>query len=141
AAGERFGPTDVETFVGDANLETRDATGGFTLFDPAPEALALPTSDTALCQAAGLQPCWRLNQRACSPLLPIGGLGCYAASVSGDAPSVVYGRVAEFGNRIVLQYWFFYYDDVYSYQDPPTDFIWQAHEGDWEVVIVVLSGD
>jgi hypothetical protein len=41
----------------------------------------------------------------------------------------------------VLQYWYFYYDDVYSYQYPPSNFIWQAHEGDWEVVNVVLSDD
>jgi hypothetical protein len=49
--------------------------------------------------------------------------------------------VAREDAQLVLQYWFFYYDDVYSYEDPPSDFIWQAHEGDWEVVNVVLSGD
>jgi hypothetical protein len=53
----------------------------------------------------------------------------------------VYGRVAHDDGRIVLQYWYFYYDDVYSYQYPLSNFIWQAHEGDWEVVNVVLSED
>jgi hypothetical protein len=53
----------------------------------------------------------------------------------------VYGRVAHENGRIVLQYWYFYYDDVYSYQYPPSNFIWQAHEGDWEVVNVVLTED
>jgi hypothetical protein len=34
----------------------------------------------------------------------------------------------------------FYYDNTYVYQPPPpSDSIWQAHEGDWEVVNVVLS--
>jgi len=50
-------------------------------------------------------------------------------------------RVAQDGDHTVLQYWLFYYDDVYSYAYPPSDFIWQAHEGDWEVVNVVLDED
>ena len=41
----------------------------------------------------------------------------------------------------MLEYWYFYYDDVYSYTYPASDFIWQAHEGDWENVDVVLSDD
>ncbi len=41
----------------------------------------------------------------------------------------------------MLQYWFFYYDDVYSYSHLADDSIWQAHEGDWEVVNVVLDSD
>jgi hypothetical protein len=49
--------------------------------------------------------------------------------------------VAHEDGEIILQYWFFYYDDVYSYTYPPSDFIWQAHEGDWENVNVVLAGD
>ena len=48
-------------------------------------------------------------------------------------------RVAQDGDHTVLQYWLFYYDDVYSYAYPPSNFIWQAHEGDWEVVNVVLD--
>jgi hypothetical protein len=63
---------------------------------------------------------------------------CYAAGGGGPA---VYGRVAHEAGRVVLQYWYFDYDDVYSYAYPPSDFIWQAHEGDWEVVNIVLAGD
>jgi hypothetical protein len=51
------------------------------------------------------------------------------------------GRVTHEDGRIVLQYWYFYYEDAYSYQYPPSNFIWQAHEGDREVVNVVLSDD
>jgi hypothetical protein len=39
----------------------------------------------------------------------------------------------------VVQYWYFWYDDLYSYNYPPDDLFWQAHEGDWEVVTVVLD--
>jgi hypothetical protein len=38
-----------------------------------------------------------------------------------------------------LQYWFFYYDNLYRYPFLPLGAIWQSHEGDWEVVNVVLS--
>jgi hypothetical protein len=72
----------------------------------------------------------------------LGGLACYAtAGNEGAGASVVYGRVAREPGAIVLQYWFFYYDDVYSYTYPASNFIWQAHEGDWEAVNVVLSED
>jgi hypothetical protein len=85
---------------------------------------------------------WRLNEAACTPAAPLGGLACYAAAADnqGGGPTN-YGRVARENGEIILQYWFFYYDDVYSYPYPPRDFIWQAHEGDWEDVNVVLSGD
>jgi hypothetical protein len=52
--------------------------------------------------------------------------------------SVVYGRKVEHGDTTVLQYWYFSYDDLYSYVYPPDDTIWQDHEGDWEMVSVVL---
>jgi hypothetical protein len=38
----------------------------------------------------------------------------------------------------VLQYWYFSYDDLYSYKYPPDDLFWQAHEGDWEMVSVLV---
>jgi hypothetical protein len=127
---ERFLPTKVQSFVSDADLEQLVA-GNWTVGDTDPEAGELPTSGT-----------WRLNQDSCSPSAFLGGLDCYAsASATGSGGPAVYGRVAHEDGRIVLQYWYFYYDDVYSYQYPPSNFIWQAHEGDWEVVNVVLSDD
>jgi hypothetical protein len=53
----------------------------------------------------------------------------------------VYGHVVHENGETVLEYWFFYYDDVYSYTYPPSDLFWQAHEGDWEEAMVVLSAD
>jgi hypothetical protein len=129
-SAESFRPASVETFIADSNLERfNPATGTWVVVNPSPDASNLPTS------GAG----WRLNQRYCVPYASVGGLGCYVAYWSAhDAPEVVYGRVARLGARIVLQYWFFYYDNLYSYTHTPSDFIWQSHEGDWEVVNVVL---
>jgi hypothetical protein len=127
---ERFLPTKVQSFVSDADLEQLVG-ANWTLVDTDPEPGKLPTSGT-----------WRLNQDSCSPSALLGGLDCYAsASAKGSGGPAVYGRVAHEDGRIVLQYWYFYYEDVYSYEYPPSNFIWQAHEGDWEVVNVVLSED
>lgn len=129
---EQFRPASVQSFVADADLERFEA-GAWSLVDADPEPGELPGPGTGA---------WRLNQDSCTPTLPIGGLACYSAAGSeGDGASVVYGRVARPPGAIVLQYWYFYYDNAYSYAYPPSNFIWQAHEGDWEVVNVVLSED
>ena len=125
---ERFRPMTVESFIGDSQLEVFNGSS-WVIVDPSPSASTLPTSAAP----------WRLNQRYCVPYASIGGLSCYASfAAAHNDPRVVYGRVAKLDNRIVLQYWYFYYDDLYSYTHVPTDFIWQSHEGDWEVVNVVL---
>ena len=128
---ERFLPASVQSFVADSSLEQLVAPGMWAVVDTDPEPGELPGPGTGI---------WRLNQDSCSPAAAIGGLDCYAAAAGeGSGGPTVYGRVARQDDRIVLQYWYFYYDDVYSYQYPPSDLIWQAHEGDWEVVNVVLS--
>ena len=131
APGEAFGPTTVETFVDDSTLERFvPAIGTWVPIDPDPTVDTLPTS------GAG----WRLDQSACAPTAGSAGAACYAAAWNAHhAQSTVYARVARIENRIVLQYWFFYYDDFYPYLPSAPDFIWQGHEGDWEVVNVVLS--
>jgi hypothetical protein len=128
-SAESFRPTRVETFIADSNLERYNpATGTWVVVSTSPDAEALPSG-------AG----WRLNQRYCVPYVSIGGLSCYHVYWSGhDAPQIVYGRVARLDARIVLQYWYFYYDNLYSYTRTPSDFIWQSHEGDWEFVNIVL---
>jgi hypothetical protein len=133
---ESFRPTSIETFVVDSRLEALTGPNlltDWTVVNPAPQASSLPTSSPTVL---------RLNQRGCSPAFGLVGLSCYASSWGAHAAaSVVYGRAVMLGQRTVLQYWYFYYDNFYSYQDPPSNFIWQAHEGDWEVVNVVLGGD
>ena len=129
---EQFRPASIQSFVADADLERLEA-GSWMLVDAEPEPGELPGPGTGT---------WRLNQDSCSPTFTLGGLECYAeAGSQGDGASVVYGRVARPAGAIVLQYWYFYYDNTYSYEYPPSDFIWQAHEGDWEVVNIVLSED
>jgi hypothetical protein len=99
----------------------------------------LPTRATQACIDQGLDPCFRLNQPDCSPAAGPAGLSCYANAWQDPSPaSVVYGREVDRGDSTVLQYWYFSYDDLYSYNYPPDDVFWQAHEGDWEMVSVLL---
>ena len=130
---EQFLPTDVESFVTDADLEQLTAPGTWTVAAPHPAPGDLPGAGSGT---------WRLNQDGCTPSAAIGGLDCYSvANAQGGGGPGVYGHVVREDGDIVLEYWYFYYDDVYSYLYPPSDFVWQAHEGDWENVDVVLSGD
>jgi hypothetical protein len=79
---EAFRPSPVEPFVADSQLERRDASGAWVVVNPRP---------TVADVAAATGPGWRLNQRACTPALALGGRSCYAASVTSDT-SVAYGR-------------------------------------------------
>jgi len=129
---ESFLPTKVQSFIADSQLEQLVG-GSWVVADPEPEPGDLPTSGGTT---------WRLNQSSCSPAGDLGGLACYGrAADQGSGGLAVYGRVAHDGDSIVLQYWYFYYDDVYQYPFASPGLLWQAHEGDWEVVNVVLSED
>jgi hypothetical protein len=129
---EQFRPRGVDSFLENADLERFDGRV-WQRVDAELEDDELPEPGTGL---------FRLNERTCSPAAPVGGLTCYAAAATAaGGKGIVYGRVVRSANAVVLQYWFFYYDNLYSYQHPPTDFLWQAHEGDWEVVNVILSAD
>ncbi|HWH65711.1 MAG TPA: hypothetical protein VNS99_06395, partial [Gaiellales bacterium] len=138
---EQFAPTAVNGFVDDAVLEIQTAPGVWSVAQANPTLATLPTQPAQSCIDAGLaDSCYRLNQAACSPADGTAGVACYSnAEQAGDPRSVVYGRVARSSHKIVLEYWYFYYDDFYSYDYPPDDLFWQAHEGDWEVVSVVLD--
>jgi hypothetical protein len=139
---EQFRPTSVQSFVADADLERCVASNplacalesSWVLVDPEPDPGSLPGPGTGI---------WRLNQDSCSSAAPLGGLACYAGAwADGSGGSAVYGRVARLPGATVLQYWYFYYHNVYTYSLPAfASPIWQAHEGDWEVVNVVLTPD
>ena len=136
---ESFVPTTVGSFVADANLETQTAPNTWETVDAHPSATHLPADPTAACVSGVLVPCYRLNQRDCTPTTGLASVACYQAAWLAPPPrSVVYGRAVTAGRTRVLQYWYFYYDDFYSYDYPPDDFIWQSHEGDWEAVTVVI---
>jgi hypothetical protein len=136
---EAFAPTAVDAFVADADLETQTAPNAWALVTSSPAPGSLPEAPTAACVAQALVPCYRLNQSDCSPAGGTAAVACYRADwLSPEPRSVVYGRATHAGRTTILQYWYFYYDDFYSYHDPPDDFIWQAHEGDWEAVTVLI---
>ena len=80
---------------------------------------------------------WRLDHRCLAIGGPAQAVGCYAPSSAG--PSVVYGRYEVIAGTTVLQYWIFYEHNFWSHPALPFGAAWQAHEGDWEVVHVVLD--
>lgn len=136
---EAFTPTAVGSFVADANLETQTAPNTWAVVDAHPSAGRLPTTPTAACVSQTLVPCYRLNQRDCTPAGGLASVACYRTAWLAPPPrSVLYGRATTAGRSTVLQYWYFYYDDFYSYNYPPDDFIWQSHEGDWEAVTILV---
>jgi hypothetical protein len=124
---EPFTPVAVEGFLADARLQSLTATG-WTRVEPQPATLP-----------AASPPAWRLDH-PCSPDTGLASIACYAASeAQRRPPSVVYGAVRAVGNRIALQYWYWYTYDFWDGSFPATDEIWQAHEGDWEAITVVLT--
>jgi hypothetical protein len=128
---EQFLPTKVESFIRDADLEQLTGPNTWTLVEQHAAPGDLPETGV-----------WRLNEQPCTPAAPVGGLACYVvAATPGSGGPTIYGHVVHEDGETVLEYWFFYYDDVYSYTYPPSDLFWQAHEGDWEEAMVVLSGD
>ena len=128
---EHFMPTKVQSFITDAGLEQQTSPSTWDIVRNHAAPGDLPDTGG-----------FRLNQRECTPGAAIGGLDCYAAAgdESDDLPTT-YGHVVHENGQTVLEYWFFYYDDVYSYTYPASNLFWQAHEGDWEVALVVLSDD
>jgi hypothetical protein len=127
---EEFRPTTVESFIRDSDLEAATSATTWTVVNPSPTPDDLPTSSP---------PIWRLNQQPCFAGAPLGDLPCYVVGASDEPGVTVYGRVVKDGKSIVLQYWLFYYDNLYRYPFLPLGAIWQSHEGDWEVVNVVLT--
>lgn len=123
--GERFAPTSVDDFLADASLERRAEDGSF---QPAemPEP-GLPVHGEG----------WRLDHRCPAVAGPLSTVACYDPASVG--PSVVHGRYEVIAGTTVLQYWLFYEHNFWSHPGLPFGFVWQAHEGDWEVVHVVLD--
>lgn len=120
-----FRPTSVDDFLADADLQRLEADGAYHPAEmPAP---GLPVSGEG----------WRLDHRGCTPAIGLPSVGCYANAAAGG--SVVYGRRDVRAGRIVLEYWYFYTYNFWSLLYPPSGFAWQAHEGDWEVVTVILD--
>jgi hypothetical protein len=137
---ELFQPTKVQSFVTDSELERFTGTSPsqlpldryWTVVGAHPGPGELPAATPGVF--------YRLNQVGCSAGAILGDESCYAnAWASGSGGDAVYARVARTVDRIVLQYWLFYYDDALLLPPTPFGIFWQSHEGDWEVVNVVLD--
>jgi hypothetical protein len=139
---ELFRPTKVNSFVGNSELQTftgtslaqlpLDAYWTTVAADPEPGALPAPTPAMF----------YRLDEANCDPAAALAGASCYVAAWSADAGGdAVYGRVVRTETRTVLQYWLFYYDNPLILPPTPFGTFWQSHEGDWELVNVILDED
>lgn len=137
---EPFRPTKVQSFVEDSELErffgsspaqlVLDAFWTVVDADPEPGELPAPTPGVF----------YRLDQTSCEADSLLAGRDCYAAAWDEDAGGdAMYGRVVRTEDRIVLQYWLFYYDNPLLLPGTPFGVFWQSHEGDWEVVNVILD--
>lgn len=122
---ERFAPVAVDGFVDGSELLRLGPAGTFEPVEPSPAGLPVHGDG------------WRLDRDNCTPSAGLAAVGCYASQVS--APTRIYGRHHVNGGSVVLQYWFFYEYNFWSLQYPATNLVWQAHEGEWEVVTVVLD--
>jgi hypothetical protein len=127
---ERFAPVAVDGFLQAAQLEQRAGSGWTAAAGP------LPKADPPGCTT---MPCWRLRMPGCSAAVGVAAEACFAASAAAASPPAVYGAVLRRRGRIALEYWYWYADDFWSGRQPPTDEVWQGHEGDWEAVMVVLT--
>ena len=115
---EGFPPVAVDAFLAASDQLVRRPDGTFT----APAAGETPT---------------RLDVRDCTVAQGPAGVGCYAGLATG--PPTVYGAVHRRAGRIVVQYWFFEPVNLWSPAVPAAANAWQAHEGDWEHIAIVLD--
>ena len=139
---EVFRPTKVQSFIEDSELERFVGSSlaqlpldaFWTVVDPDPQPGELPGP------APGVF--YRLDQVGCEADAALAGRTCYAnAWTEGSGGAAVYGRAVRTETKIVLQYWLFYYDNPLVLPTTPFGAFWQSHEGDWEVVNVVLGTD
>jgi hypothetical protein len=136
---ELFRPVTVNPFLGTTQLEQRLTDGSWSAVSEQPQGV-LPTADPSGCSSAAGSACWRLNVPVCTPGLGLEALPCYqAAEQTRPESNAVYGAALRVRGEIVLEYWYWYWYDFWSGTFPPSDYVWQAHEGDWEVVTVLLT--
>ncbi len=148
---EQLAPVAADGFLADSDLTVKGEDGTW-----APVAIPL----------AGAPRAARLDQRLCRAIDGPDATPCYvAAQAEHDVTPTVYGAVFRTRTRIALQYWLFYPFNPYEFVAPelkPSEVsggywlkglrpfnpyeqsttagrFWQAHEGDWEAVTVLLD--
>ena len=121
---EQLAPVAVDGYLADSDLTVRDPAGAWV-------SSALPLASAP--RAA------RLDQRLCRAVDGPNATECYAdAQAAHGTTPTAYGAVFRSSTRIALQYWLFYPFNPYEQLAPQGRF-WQAHEGDWEAVTVLLD--
>jgi hypothetical protein len=121
---ERVAPVPVDGFLSDSDLLARAPDGSW---QPLAGMLAAAPRES------------RLDQRSCRAVDGPAALDCYAgAEAAHGAAPTVYGAVFRSRTRVALQYWLFYPVNVWTPSVTPGQY-WQAHEGDWEAVTVLLD--
>ena len=116
-------PVRVDGFLVDSDLQQRMPAGWETIPGP------LPSGRADL----------RLDQRSCLAIDGPAAAPCYAgAEAVHGSPPVVYGKAFRTRRGVDLQYWIWYPYNDYGLTSPPRE-VWQAHEGDWESVSVILD--
>ncbi len=122
---EKLAPVPVDGFLADSDLQQKAPDGTWVAVPG-----DLPSSGGP----------WRLDQRLCNIRDGIPATGCYAAAETAHrAAPTVYGAFFRRGMRIALQYWLFYPLNPYSAEVPPNPRFAQLHEGDWELVTIILD--
>ena len=123
--------SELERFVG-SSPQQLPLDAFWTVVDADPDANELPAPTPGVF--------YRLDEAGCEADAALAGRDCYAAAAALDRGGAeVYGRAVHTGGRIVLQYWLFYYDNPLLLPPTPVGTFWQSHEGDWEVVNVILD--
>lgn len=120
---ERLRPVSVDGFLADSDLLRKTEAGWEKVDGP------LPAGGADL----------RLDQRVCRAREGPVATTCYASAQGAHGSAlVVYGAAFRRRNRIELQYWLWYPFNPYSPTVPAGE-VWEAHEGDWEAVSVILD--
>jgi len=125
---ETYFPTTVQYALNNSVLERYVSEGQSLLVDATPTAAELAQYATPADPATNPGDIFYLNN---SKGTVRDDAGIHAAYVSGTYGDTVYVRATQDGSLVVVQYWFYYAFN------PGT---WNRHEGDWEMVEVVLSG-
>ena len=119
-----FAPVPVDGFLADSDVTGKTADGTW-----APQPGPPPAGGAEL----------RLDQRSCRAADGPASRSCYAASQAAHpSPPTTYGAAFRGATGTALQYWLFYPYDVWA-QTGAKGEVWRAHEGDWELVTVLLD--
>jgi len=125
---ERYFPTSVQYALDNSVLEQYRVNATPLLTDPTPTAAELATYNVPADPQVNPNATYYLNNTGGTIRDDSGILSAYQA---GAYNKTVYVHVTLDGNQTIAQYWFYYAFN------PGT---WNNHEGDWEVIQVVLSG-